>query len=172
MAIDGNMVLWLRVEAGRHQPFDVTGHYPILAGYDEADGAALYVAAHKYDSVYHFTHVKNGARTVRYTDEIGEVHAVGKFFVLALRCDPMDLPLPHPRIPESAMDQTGPLYWLKFWPQKDPDYCARSDSGTSDDSHLESLLNSYSTREKGGMEGDLNNKINAALLLGVDCYFP
>ncbi len=41
------------------------------------------------------------------------------------------------------MDQTGPLCWLKFWPQKDPDYRAASASAKSDDRHLESLLNSY-----------------------------
>ncbi len=41
------------------------------------------------------------------------------------------------------MDQTGPLCWLNFWPQKDPDYRAASNSAKSDDSHLESLLDSY-----------------------------
>ncbi len=52
------------------------------------------------------------------------------------------------------MDPTGPLHWLKFWPQKDPDYCALSDSAALDDSHLESVLNRYSRRDDGGADGE------------------
>ncbi len=41
--------------------------------------------------------------------------------VIALRHNPSDMLPPYPRIPEGAMDQTGPLFWLKFWPRRDPD---------------------------------------------------
>jgi len=129
--------------AKREGPFDVTGHYPILAGYDQ-DGMTFYVAAVKIEFVYHFTCVEDGARTARYTDEIGDTYETDEFFVLALRHDPSDFTPPYPRIPAGAMDQTGPLYWLKFWPQKDPEYCAVSETAKSDDKNLESFLDSYS----------------------------
>jgi len=48
------------------------------------------------------------------------------------------------------MDQTGPLFWLRFWPQKDPDYSAASDSAKSDDGHLETILNSYKSQPDFG----------------------
>lgn len=31
--------------------------------------------------------------------------------------------------------------WLVFWPEKDPDYSAASESARKDDEHLELLLN-------------------------------
>lgn len=141
MVIHGNMVLWLCVE-GLICPFDITDHYPILAGRDQ-HGNALFVAAVKLEFIYHFTCIEDGARIARYTDEIGDTHESDKFFVLALRHDPSDLTPPYPLIPGGAMDQTGPLYWLKFWPEKDLDYCAATNSAKADDGHLVSLLNTF-----------------------------
>ncbi len=63
-----------------------------------------------------------------YTDELGDEHKAYGFFVLALRHDPSDATPPYPRTSAGAMDPTGPLHWLNFWPRKDPDYCALSDS--------------------------------------------
>jgi len=154
MVIDGNAVLWLRFDS--ISPFDATCHYPILAGYDRDEHSgesALYVAAVKDEFGYHFTSVQDGARMVRYTDENGDMRGADVFFVLALRHDPgYDLSPPYPRIPRGAIDPTGPLYWLKFWPQKDTDYCAASDSAKADDGHLELVLNSYSTCGAGGTD--------------------
>jgi len=160
MILDGNMVLWLHVIA--HQwpshvtgeypiliNYDMTGHYPILAGCGER-GTALYVAAVKSEFIYYFTCVEGGARKARYTDITGGVHETDEFFVLALRRDPTDLTPPYPRIPRGVMDQTGPLFWLRFWPQKDPDYSAASDSAKSDDGHLETILNSYKSQPDFG----------------------
>ncbi len=142
MVIDGDMVVWLDVGAPLGWEFADEGHYPILAGYDER-GAPLYVAAIKHKFVCYFTCVKNGTWTAKYTDEVGDTHESKEFFVLALCHDPSDLKPPYPRIPGGALDQTGPLCWLTFWPKKDPDYCAASDSARLDDSHLEALLDSY-----------------------------
>lgn len=147
MVIDGNTVLWLWVDSKRAGPFDVTGHRPILAGYHWEDGTALYVAAVKTEIGYHFTFVQDGASSVTYADEIGDRHEADEFFVLALRHDPTELPPPYPSIPVGAMDQTGPLYWIKFSPNKDPEYRAASASARMDDDHLELLLNSYSSSD-------------------------
>lgn len=142
------MALWLRVDS-QNTPFDETDHYPILAGHNEP-GTALYVAAAKNEPGYHFTCVEDGASTVRYADELGDARETDNFFVLALRHDPSDLigTPPYPRIPTGAVDQTGPLFWLNFWPRKDPDYLAASDSAESDDDHLEAVLNSLSARDR------------------------
>jgi len=136
-----DMVLWLRIDES-WPPFDATGHYPILAGANQ-HGEELYVAAAKVDSTYYFTCVEGGAESVTYTDEVGDQHGTDNFFVLALRYDPSDVTPPYPHTPAGAMDPTGPLHWLKFWPERDPDYIALSDSA-SDDRRLESLLNSFS----------------------------
>lgn len=138
MVIDGNLVLWLCIG----DLFVANGHYPILAGYDRF-GNALYVAAVKIGFIYYFTCIEDGARRAKYTDEIGDTHETDNFLVLALRHDPSDLTPPYPCSTGGALDQTGPLYWLKFWPEKDPDYCAATDSAEADDGHLESVLNSY-----------------------------
>lgn len=142
MVIDGNMVSWYDVKG---RGFFVEGHYPISAGYDR-HGNSLYIAAVKRKFVFYFTCVKDGASTARYTDEIGDTHETNNFVVLVLRHDPTDLMPTYPRIPGGAMDQTGPLFWLKFWPQKNPDYSPTSDSAKSDDNHLESLLDSYDSK--------------------------
>ncbi len=83
------------------------------------------------------------ARAVTYTDEVGDNHETDGFFVLALRYDPTDVEPPYPRTYPDAMDPTGPLHWLKFWSEKDPDYWPMSESARDDDDHLESLLNSF-----------------------------
>jgi len=134
-------VLWLRI-VGHRSLFKATGHYPILAGFGPR-GEELYVAAAKVYDVYYFSYVRDGAWTVTYTDEVGKEHKTDKFFVLVLRHDPSDINPPYPRTPSGAVDPTGPLHWLKFWPEKDPDYVAVSDSARDDDDHLQSLLNSF-----------------------------
>ncbi len=140
MVLTGNTVVWLPID-GRQAPFDITGHYPILAGYEESH-KPLYVAAVKIDHDYYFTVVEDGASTVRYTDEVDGRRETHEFLVLGLRYDPSDLTPPYPHASAGAMDATGPLRWLKFWPEKDAAYYAASDSAKEDDSNLESFLNS------------------------------
>jgi len=123
--------------------FKGTGHYPILAGYD-SDGEPLYVAAVRLDHLWHFTTVKDSASTAVYTDEVGETHTANDFFVLALRHDPSDLPPPYPRVRKRAMDPTGPVFWLRFWPEKDPEYY--EDTRLTDDRLLESFLNEFAAQ--------------------------
>jgi len=140
MVLTGNTVLWLPVD-GYQSPFNVTGHYPILAGYKE--NQPLYVAAVKFDNDYYFTVVKDGASTVRYINGDGKKRETHKFVVLALRYDPSDLMPPYPHASASAMDPTGPLHWLKFWPEMDPGYSAASDISREDDRRLVSFFGNY-----------------------------
>ncbi len=49
-----------------------------------------------------------------------EFQVTDEFKVLVLRHDPSDMHPPYPSSPKGAMDPTGPLHWLAFWPQKDP----------------------------------------------------
>jgi len=149
MSMKGDMVLWLSAAGHRTSdaPFLPTGHYPILAGY--RDESVLYVAAVKINQVYYFTCVEEGAYSVTYTDEFGETHNSRQFLVLTLRHDPSDITQPYPHIPDGAMDPTGPLHWLKFWPEKDPDYLAASDSAAMDDNLLEAHLRSCDGRAAG-----------------------
>lgn len=59
-----------------------------------------------------------------------------EFFVLALRHDPP----PRPSYPRGALDPTGPVFWLRFWPVKDPDYYEDEGGRLRDDRHLEAFL--------------------------------
>jgi len=145
MLLNGRMVTCLSVD-GQKARFDTTGHYPILAGYGK-DGTSLYVAAIRLELLWYFTCVKDGASTATYTDEIGESHITHKFFVLALRYDPDSFTSPYPRAHKGAMDPTGPVFWLKFWPEKDVDYF--EDDRLVDDRILESFLTEISARRAG-----------------------
>ncbi len=143
MLFDGHTVVCLSV-VGQDLLFDATGHYPILAGYDDA-GEPLYIAVVRVDLLWHFTTVRDGASIVFYSDEVGQTHMVENFFVLALRHDPCDSPAPYPRARKGAMDPTGPVSWLRFWPEKDPEYF--EDARLVDhDRLLESFLNGYASQ--------------------------
>lgn len=125
MVLSGSMVVWLRVD-GLQSSFDSTGHYPMLAGY-EVNERPQYVAAVKIDDIYHFTLIEVGAFACRYTDDDGNERETHNFLVLALRHDPSDATPPYPLPHTGAMDPTGPLHWLKFWPEKDPSYSPDSE---------------------------------------------
>lgn len=125
---------------GQGFPFDGTGHFPILAGYDDT-GEPLYVAAVCLEFLWYFTTVKDGQSTAVYSDEVGKTHIANEFFVLALRHNPSDLPPPYPRARKGAMDPTGPVFWLKFWPEKDPEYY--KDARLVDDGPLKSFLDEF-----------------------------
>ncbi len=137
MLVDGHTIVCICV-VGQKSPFNATGHYPILGGYDPT-GQLLYVAAARLEHVWHFTTVRDGASTAVYTDEVGETYTTNRFFVLALRHDPCDFAPPYPRARKGAMDPTGPVFWLRFWPEKDPEYCEDTRL-VIDDPLLESFL--------------------------------
>ncbi|KLO09169.1 hypothetical protein SCHPADRAFT_578078 [Schizopora paradoxa] len=136
MLLDGHMLVCLHV-AGTSLPFDSTGHYPIIAGY-LPDGQRLYIAAVRVEWLWYFTTAMDGASSVRYTDEVGDEREADDFFVLALRYEPSDIVLPYPRSPKGAMDATKPVFWMRLWPEKDPDYF--EDERLTDDLFLKSLL--------------------------------
>lgn len=142
MLLNGHMVTCLSVD-GREAKFDSKGHYPILAGYDK-NGTSLFVAAIRLELLWYFTCVKDGASAATFADEIGEIHSTHKSFVLALRYDPTSFMSPYPRAHEGAMHPTGPLFWLKFWPERDPDYF--EDDRLADDLILESFLTELSAQ--------------------------
>lgn len=132
---------------GRNTCFHSTGHYPILAGcryFPTLRRALLYVAAVRSGDIWYFTHVQEGASSATYTDEVGDVQTTHDFFVLALRHNPSDMTPPYPRTRRGAMDPTGPVFWMKFWPERDPDYF--EDSRLTDDRYLESFLDGLRDR--------------------------
>ncbi len=101
MSLSGDAVLWLSVN-GDDAPFDATGHYPILAGYDSS-GNPLFVAAVRIEFLCYFAPVTEGASTLTYQDELGDEHVSHDFFVLALRHDPFDTSPPYPRARAGAI---------------------------------------------------------------------
>jgi len=154
MLLNGHMVVCLRVDGTKPQTrFNGEGHYPILAGYDLL-GESLYVAAVRLEHIWFFACVANGASKVTYTDEMGDIHTTYEFFVLALRHDPCDFRSPYPRAHEGAMDPTGPLFWQKFWPEKDLDYY--EDERLTDDRLLESVLDGLSAQNHPAYDMDID----------------
>jgi len=128
MMIEAQSVACVGVD-GKRNPFDATGHYPLLAGYDTC-GRARYLAMAVNMSLidssgietYYFSCVAEGESTMTFFDEDGEMHVTQEFSILVLCHDPSDLHQPFPLGHERAMDQTGPLFWLKYLPTTDPDF--------------------------------------------------
>ncbi|KLO09035.1 hypothetical protein SCHPADRAFT_582783 [Schizopora paradoxa] len=143
MLLDGHTLVCIGVD-GREAAFNSTGHYPILGGYD-AHGAPLYVAAIHLEYLWYFTSVKEGAKSAKYIDELGKTHVTTKFFVLGLRYDPCDTPPPYPRARRGAMDATGPVSWMRLWPEKDPEYF-EDDCLVTEDRRLTTFLDEFSAR--------------------------
>ncbi len=134
MFIAKNTVMAIDIEAG--EAFDVTGHYPILAGLDSRTGGPLYVAQHnELNSM--LTCVKNGASHATFINADGRTETVNEFRVPVLRHDPVNLD--SISVPEGAMDPTGPVFWLKYWPKRDPSL-PEDPTFTALDQHLESVL--------------------------------
>ncbi len=71
-----------------------------------------------------------------------------EFFVLTLRHNPSDFPASHPRPRKGAMDPTDPVFWLRFWPEKDPEYF--EDARLVDDGLLESFFERICNTSKLG----------------------
>ena len=139
MLLDGHTLVCLRVDQ-ESGPFDISGHYPILAGYDRT-GNPLYVAAVRIDLSWYFDCVSNNANAMVYMDKVGERHIAKEFFVLALRHDPIDYFPPDFQREQSrskGKDPTGPVCWRSFWPFTDVAYDGKQ--YISDDRHLEAFL--------------------------------
>ncbi|KLO06379.1 hypothetical protein SCHPADRAFT_895489 [Schizopora paradoxa] len=146
MLVDKHSLVFLRVNkwfTGINKCFGATGHFPLLAGYDNQTCRELYVALVHFPEEevdpWYFTFVEDGASFATYTDEVGQERTTDEFFVLALRHDPSDLPPPYPQACKGAMDPTGPLHWLSFWPKKDPEYFEDKRLKKADET-LESML--------------------------------
>ncbi|KLO09824.1 hypothetical protein SCHPADRAFT_892829 [Schizopora paradoxa] len=144
MLLDRHVLSCLRVD-GQSSVFNCRGHYPILAGFDFETKEPLFVSVvfKENYSPWYFTTVKNGASSVKYTDELGEDYISQHFFVLVLRHDPIDLPPQDIRHRAGAKDPTGPVYWVEFWPKKDAQYF--SDERLRDDRLLKLLMNNLRT---------------------------
>ncbi|KLO15349.1 hypothetical protein SCHPADRAFT_270537 [Schizopora paradoxa] len=114
----------VRVKNG--DTFDVTGHYPILAGYDENDDP-LYVAFENNNHPLVFSCIKNLETLAAFINRYGETVFPEYFYVPFLRHDPVDFDAQvgggigiHGRFPEDAIDATGPFFWLEIYPTWNP----------------------------------------------------
>ncbi|KLO08599.1 hypothetical protein SCHPADRAFT_944316 [Schizopora paradoxa] len=110
--------------------FDATGHYPIIA-YREKESEEPYFLAivTQEDGRNIFATVKDGDLTATYHDKFGKAHVAQGFYVLVLRHDPIDF-LTRPgesrweqsRPHMGSLDPTGPIHWLQYYPDMDPDF--------------------------------------------------
>ncbi|KLO04661.1 hypothetical protein SCHPADRAFT_896860 [Schizopora paradoxa] len=117
----------------QESPFNSTSHYLILAFYDDS-GVPFYLAAiHKpiypFSMRYFFTSVKDGDTVATWYDEHGRANTTNDFMILVLRHDPVDFPIgrndypwKHYRPRTGALDPTGPIYWLQYFPETAPDF--------------------------------------------------
>ncbi|KLO18486.1 hypothetical protein SCHPADRAFT_936160 [Schizopora paradoxa] len=119
MFIGENMAMYHHLTGD--QPFDPNGHYPLLAGKDASSGEPLFVADYHRNPHYFFAAVAAGQTLVENEEPDGNIYTTTHICVLCLRHDPSDVRAPFPSIPKDAMDATGPLHWLAFWPEKDPE---------------------------------------------------
>jgi len=129
--------LWIHILGDEH-PFDVTGHFPVLAGYDSS-GRELYIArVWVSNSTWHtYTYVSDGARSISFLHDDGKWRTADRFSVLVLRHDPCDVGVQ--AIPPNAKFQTGPAYWIR-----EGDDNSDSDSDSEVDSEMSSVSGSDS----------------------------
>jgi len=139
MFINPSLVTWFFLPSNMcsNMCLDTTGHFPILAG-KTSYGKPLYVSSEDLMFRSHtIACVTEGQSLSNFTNGI---------YILCLRHDPSDTHPPYPDIPDGAMDQTGPLYWLKFWPAKDPNFPTANDLpwATGELDCIKKFLNLYS----------------------------
>ncbi|KLO12130.1 hypothetical protein SCHPADRAFT_435370 [Schizopora paradoxa] len=114
-------------------PFNLTSHYPILAFYD-GSGEPHYLAffckdgIHGKRSQYIFTAFKEGDTAATWYDEFGRAHIAQDFEPVVLRNDPIDFQIGNDiystsdlRPRAGSLDHTGPIYWLQYFPKRDPE---------------------------------------------------
>ncbi len=114
--VDG-LVLWLRVDGVEH-PFDSTGHFPVLAGYDTS-GREIFVARASFGDVrwMEFCYVCDGVRSVSIICRDGKRRTTSRFKVMVLKHDPCDVRMAIPaaaKFPNrtSVLDAQGGLPFL------------------------------------------------------------
>lgn len=112
-------------------PFSATGHFPIMAFQKEFEQPSYLAIARDEmkTSRKYITTVKEGDSVATYYNRNGEVKLTDDFQVLALRYDPIDFPADpmfyqwrvlRPRA--GSLDPTGPVYWLQYYPEMDPEF--------------------------------------------------
>lgn len=143
-ASESELWLWLEVNGDEH-PLDITGHYPVLAGFDNS-GREIYVARIESNSGY--TYVSDGTLNVSFADHHGNPKVSSQFEVMVLKHDPCDV---HAQaIPKRAKFQTGPVYWMRreaFEEYLDSEYFC--DSGLGPDAESGSDDSDSDTSEDG-----------------------
>ncbi|KLO12128.1 hypothetical protein SCHPADRAFT_891022 [Schizopora paradoxa] len=113
--------------------FNSTSHYPILAFYDDSGVPFYLVFASRFTKErgmrHFFTSVKDGDTVATWYDEIGRANITSDFKVLVLRHDPIDFPVGRNDFPwgftqprTGSVDPTGPIYWLQYFPERDPEF--------------------------------------------------
>ncbi|KLO08846.1 hypothetical protein SCHPADRAFT_981263 [Schizopora paradoxa] len=111
----------MEIQVGEADTFDATGHYPILAGYDETGRAGrAHFCARIGSDPENWTCVPEGSSIASFTDAKGEIQDSPKFRVLVLRFDPSDTLEDSARNVEGIKNPTGPLHWRSIWPCEDP----------------------------------------------------
>ncbi|KLO18451.1 hypothetical protein SCHPADRAFT_886162 [Schizopora paradoxa] len=126
-------------------PYDGMGHFSILA-YTKDSGDQFYVARCKH--FRSLSCVAEGESSICVEGPEGESVDEVTFSVLVLRHDPSETFPPYPRRPKGAKDATGPLYWLRFWPDKDIDFPAEH-YNTEELICLEAFLNTFAKSVNG-----------------------
>jgi len=125
MFINEGTTMWHSLPEQGHmngaKSYNPTGHYPILAGFDSC-GKEVYVARDSEVSEDPVACVTSGDSTIQFEGWNGKPMKSSSFWVLGLRQNPSDMYPPYPCAPEGAVDSTGPLHWLAFWPTKDSDF--------------------------------------------------
>ncbi|KLO07297.1 hypothetical protein SCHPADRAFT_1001765, partial [Schizopora paradoxa] len=113
-----NSTIWLEV-FGDRSPFDIKGHYPVLAGYTSGENPKELFAAMVYSqrqllSVY-YAYVEDGATAAEYFEEDGNKRESNTFYVLVLRHDPLNVEIPYDAEPKNyaSVRRTGPAYWTR-----------------------------------------------------------
>ncbi len=74
------------------------------------------------------------------------METVTSFCVIVLRHNPVDSkPI---NIPAGAMDPTGPVFWLDYWPKRDPSHPNEREF-LEEEQRLEFALVAFTERSKG-----------------------
>jgi len=146
-----NSTIWLEVR-GDDAPFDVTGHYPILAGFTSDESPReLYVAmVYPQPFTVCYVYVEDGAQFIEYVDGRGKRRIASTFYVMVLRHDLADVQVPHasgvPKYSDIIL-QTGPVHWTRGTTGNVDDSCLGSKLHLWESDALKPVLYAPSRRE-------------------------
>lgn len=147
------------------KPFSALGHFPIVACVDIV-GNPSYLARVNINlqgtPQYCVTTIREGDSTVTYRDELGSSQVTDYFQVLVLRHDPIDFSRDRlennalrPR--RRALDPTGPAYWLRYFPERDPEVMEDATGCLREyESHLVDWMERYDLKFEWGYNVDTN----------------